>query len=61
MLTDIEKIIFTVLALASAYAGYQVAKRICVDVISVPLDLRFDLFADNVFRTGRTRRFDQGL
>jgi Fe-S oxidoreductase len=28
MLTDIEKIIFTVLALASAYAGYQVAKRI---------------------------------
>lgn len=28
MLTDIEKIIFTVLALASGYAGYQVAKRI---------------------------------
>lgn len=28
MLTDIEKIIFTVLALLSAYAGYQVGKRI---------------------------------
>ena len=28
MLTDIEKIIFTLLALASVYAGYQVGKRI---------------------------------
>ncbi len=28
MLTDIERIIFTFLALASAYAGYQVGKRI---------------------------------
>ena len=28
MLTDIEKIIFTVLALLSAYAAYQVGKRI---------------------------------
>ena len=28
MLTDIEKLVFTVLALLSAYAAYQVGKRI---------------------------------
>ena len=45
----------------STFSGDQVSERVGIDLIGVPLNFRFDLFSDHVFRAGRSGRLNQGL